>query len=356
MSERGELTIDTLRTPALRLDHVAKAFGTTTAVDDVELTVDDGELVALVGPSGCGKSTLLRLIAGLIGVDRGRIDIAGQTVDDGAARVDPERRQIGLVFQEHALFPHLTVAQNIAFGLRGLRRDERQQRRDHWVDLVGLGRHAGRYPHELSGGERQRVALARALAPAPRLMLLDEPFASLDPNLRTQMRAEVVGLLRSTDTPAVFVTHDQTEALATGDRVAVMRDGRIVQLGTPTTVYHAPHDRFVAAFMGEADFLPIRRVGERVMTELGELAMDVDSAPSAVAVVRPEDVSIAPAPGGPGEVVDAEFQGASWLFTVRLDSGTVLRARTADGVATVGTRVRPALRPGHRVVLVAEET
>jgi iron(III) transport system ATP-binding protein len=342
-----------MTTPTMRLDHATKAFGATVAVDDVDLSVGEAELLALVGPSGCGKSTILRLVAGLIGVDRGRIDIGGAVVDDGSTRVDPERRHVGLVFQEHALFPHLTVAQNIGFGLRGMPRDERSRRRDHWLGVVGLAAHAGRYPHELSGGERQRVALARALAPAPRLMLLDEPFASLDHNLRAQLRGEVVALLRATGTPAVFVTHDQTEALATGDRVAVMRAGRIVQVGSPTDVYHTPRGRFVAAFMGEADFLPVRRNGERAITELGDVAV-ASSAPT-VAVVRPEDVTIEPDPTGPGEVVDVEFQGSSWLYTLRLDSGTVLRSRTTSGDVEVGRRVRPALAPGHRVIVVDDE-
>jgi iron(III) transport system ATP-binding protein len=342
-----------MTTPTMRLDHATKAFGATVAVDDVDLSVGEAELLALVGPSGCGKSTILRLVAGLIGVDRGRIDIGGAVVDDGSTRVDPERRHVGLVFQEHALFPHLTVAQNIGFGLRGMPRDERSRRRDHWLGVVGLAAHAGRYPHELSGGERQRVALARALAPAPRLMLLDEPFASLDHNLRTQLRGEVVALLRATGTPAVFVTHDQTEALATGDRVAVMRAGRIVQVGSPTDVYHTPRGRFVAAFMGEADFLPVRRNGERAITELGDVA--VASPAPTVAVVRPEDVTIEPDPTGPGEVVDVKFQGSSWLYTLRLDSGTVLRSRTTSGDVEVGRRVRPALAPGHRVIAVDDE-
>ena len=346
MSERGH---------ALRLDGVSKAFGATVAVDDVGLQLDDGELLALVGPSGCGKSTLLRLVAGLIGLDTGSIAIGTEIVDDGSRRLDPERRHIGLVFQEHALFPHLTVAQNVAFGLRRLRRDERGSRCAHWLDVVGLGPHAGRYPHELSGGERQRVALARALAPAPRLMLLDEPFASLDPNLRSQIRTEVIALLRATGTPAVFVTHDQTEALATGDRVAVMRAGRIAQLGSPTAVYHAPASRFVAGFMGDADFLPVRRDGERAVTELGELAV-TSPVVGSMAVVRPEEVAFEIEPDGPAQVVEVEFRGPSWHYTLRLDSGTVLRSsRARETPVEVGTRVRPLLAAGHRPVLIADE-
>ena len=202
---------------------VTKRFGDTVAVDRVDLDLADGELLALVGPSGCGKSTLLRVVAGLVGADEGEVRLGDAVVDDGSTSVDPERRHVGLVFQEHALFPHLTVGQNVAFGLRSGSRRERDAVRDEWLERVGLGAHGSRYPHELSGGERQRVALARALAPAPRLMLLDEPFASLDPNLRAQIRADVVEILRATATPAVFVTHDQGEAMAVGDRVAVMR-------------------------------------------------------------------------------------------------------------------------------------
>ena len=226
-------------------------------------TVGDHELVALVGPSGCGKSTLLRLAAGLAALDSGEIRIGGDVVDDGVRRVEPEHRRAGLVFQEHALFPHLSVADNITFGLRGVSRAARAARCEHWLGVIGLAGHGDRYPHELSGGERQRVALARALAPEPRLVLLDEPFASLDPNLRARLRTDIVDVLRSTGTPALFVTHDQAEALSVGDRVAVMRAGRIEQDGPPDDVYHRPANRFVAAFMSAATFLPVTGGSDR---------------------------------------------------------------------------------------------
>jgi ABC-type Fe3+/spermidine/putrescine transport system ATPase subunit/mannose-6-phosphate isomerase-like protein (cupin superfamily) len=241
----------------LELCAVRKAFGGLVAVDEVDLSVSEHELVAIVGPSGSGKSTLLRLVAGLAHVDSGEIRIGGNVVDDGVRHVDPEHRHTGLVFQEHALFPHLTVAENITFGLRGTSRAERGQRCEDWLEIVGLAGHGSRYPHELSGGERQRVALARALAPRPRLMLLDEPFASLDPNLRRRLRREIVDVLRRTRTPALFVTHDQTDALTIGDRVAVMCRGRIEQVGEPDAVFHRPINRFVAGFMGEATFFPV---------------------------------------------------------------------------------------------------
>ena len=198
------------------------------------------------------------MVAGLAAADRGEIRIGGDVVDDGVRRVEPEHRRTGLVFQEHALFPHLTVADNIAFGLRDLSRAERAARGDHWLDVIGLAQHGRRYPHELSGGERQRVALARALAPEPRLVLLDEPFASLDPNLRIRLRADIVAILRSTGTPALFVTHDQAEALSIGDRVAVMRDGRIEQDGPPDDVYHRPVEP-VRGRLHRRDRLPARR-------------------------------------------------------------------------------------------------
>ena len=335
----------------LELRAVRKAYGRIAAVDGVDLTVADHELVALVGPSGCGKSTLLRVAAGLEAVDEGTIRVGGEVVDDGVRRVEPEHRRTGLVFQEHALFPHLTVADNIMFGLRGMPRSTRTERCDHWLSVVGLGGHGGRYPHELSGGQRQRVALARALAPAPRLVLLDEPFASLDPNLRTRLRAEIVDILRTTRTPALFVTHDQTEALTVGDRVAVMRAGRIEQLGSPDDVFHRPVNRFVAGFMGDAAFLPVRDG----RTELGQLAGDRVVDDGAVVVVRPHAVAVDGAHRGcgtPVTVVAGEFQGPTRTYTLRLPSGALVRATVPHTtVLHIGDEVRAWLRAGQHAVV-----
>lgn len=333
------------RLVALAVDGVAKRFGRgadrTVAVDDVSLTLDPHELVALVGPSGCGKSTLLRLLAGLLAVDAGTIALNGRIVDDGRTSIPPERRNIGLVFQEHALFPHLTIADNVGFGVR---QEPPDRRVAEMLDLVGLATHAERYPHELSGGERQRVALARALAPRPSLMLLDEPFASLDPNLRAQIRDDVVGILRSTRTPAVFVTHDQGEALAVGDRIAVMRSGRIEQIGTPEHVFHTPTSRFVASFMGEADFLSaddLRALGA--------------AATAPVAMVRPDDVTFSATDAGRATVVAAEFRGTMWCYTLRLDNGSSVRStRSHLDRVPVGTRVEPVLLPGHEPVPISD--
>jgi iron(III) transport system ATP-binding protein len=341
----------------LELTAVRKSFGTVAAVDEVDMTLTDHDVLALVGPSGCGKSTLLRLVGGLLGLDAGQIRIAGQLVDDGTRRVDPEDRHVGLVFQEHALFPHLTVSGNVAFGLRSLTRADRNRRRDHWLAVVGLSGHGDRYPHELSGGERQRIALARALAPEPSLMLLDEPFASLDPNLRAQIRTDVVDILRSTGTPAVFVTHDQVEALAIGDRVAVMRAGRIEQYGTPEDVFHRPCNLFVAGFMGEASFLPIDTSDGD--TELGPLTCHHPIPSGAVLVVRPDDVMADADPTAAGveaTVVAAEFRGPTWCYTLRLPRGTLVRSTQPHTTRIdVGTRVRASIVPGHHTVVPAAD-
>jgi iron(III) transport system ATP-binding protein len=342
-------------TPALRLAGISKRFGHTQAVAGVELEIADGELLALVGPSGCGKSTLLRIVAGLIAADTGTVHIGDQLVDDGNRLADPEHRDVGLVFQEHSLFPHMNVGDNLMFGLRKMSPTERRQRRDHWLDMIGLADKGGRYPHELSGGERQRVALARALAPHPRLMLLDEPFASLDPNLRAQIRTDVVRLLRDAGTAAVFVTHDQREALAIGDRVAVMHAGRIEQLDTPDAVFHRPVNRFVAGFMGDANFLAIDAATGR--TELG--SSHDGSQPGSVVVARPSDVVLhahsSPGPDGPGatgEVLSTEFGGTTRLYTVRLASGITVVARVAHTIEhPIGSAVTVSLAPGEHAVV-----
>jgi iron(III) transport system ATP-binding protein len=333
----------------LELCAVRKAFGGLVAVDEVDLSVSEHELVAIVGPSGSGKSTLLRLVAGLAHVDGGEIRIGGNVVDDGVRHVDPEHRHTGLVFQEHALFPHLTVAENITFGLRGTSRAERGQRCEDWLEIVGLAGHGSRYPHELSGGERQRVALARALAPRPRLMLLDEPFASLDPNLRRRLRREIVDVLRRTRTPALFVTHDQTDALTIGDRVAVMCRGRIEQVGEPDAVFHRPINRFVAGFMGEATFLPVDP--EDHCTELGPVPPDQTVDAGAELVIRPDDVAIALDPSAAGvkaTVVSVEFQGPTRTYSLRLPSGTIVMCTQPHGtVLEVGSEVVATVVAGH---------
>ena len=246
-----DATLDQPRA-ALSVRDVTRQIVGRDVVDHVSFDVADGELVVIVGPSGCGKSTLLRAIAGLDPVAGGRVVLDGSDV----TALPPEKRRIGLVFQDHALFPHRRVDQNIAFGLTHLDRAARTRRVDELLELVRLPGVGKRYPHELSGGEQQRIALARALAPDPAVVLLDEPFASLDPSLRDDVRTDVIEALRLRNAAAVLVTHDREEALALGDRVAVMSAGRMLQIDRPDEVYERPTDRFVATFLGEASFLP----------------------------------------------------------------------------------------------------
>ncbi len=344
-------SLETTNRSALVVSGASKRFGAVTALDNVSLELGPQEIMTLVGPSGCGKSTLLRTITGLIPLDTGEIVLDGELVDDGARHLPPERRRIGLVFQEHALFPHLTVAENIGFGIRKAPRREVSRRVGESMEMVALAGLGNRYPHELSGGERQRVALARALAPEPNLLLLDEPFGSLDPNLRGQLRNDVIHALRSTGAPAIVVTHDQLEALAIGDRVAVMRAGRIEHLDTPTVVFHRPVNRFVGTFMGEASFLPIDAQDGRAATVLGPVTEPVDAGD--VAMVRPDDVVFHPAEQAEAEIVAAEFRGETWCYRIRYTNGTeVLSAASHLTALPVGTRGRAALTPGHRQIVV----
>ncbi|MFN2557584.1 MAG: ABC transporter ATP-binding protein [Nitriliruptorales bacterium] len=335
---------------ALSLVDVHKHFGAVRAVEGFSLEVREGELVSLVGPSGCGKSTVLRLVAGLLPIDRGEIRVAGQLVAGPRTWRPPEQRSVGIVFQDYALFPHLTVSQNVTFGLHRLPRSQRALRMGEVLALVGLSNLAYRYPHELSGGEQQRVALARALAPSPAALLLDEPFSNLDPNLRAQVRAETIAVLRQARATVVLVTHDQQEALAVGDRVAVMRSGRLEQIAPPETVFHAPANRFVAAFAGEADFLPAQARNGQLVTEIGPVPLPSGSLPSGEVsvMVRPHELALRVEPGGSAQVMLGEFQGAFVLYTVRLPSGRLVRSLQPHTVELPpGTRVAAELAHGH---------
>jgi iron(III) transport system ATP-binding protein len=335
---------------ALQLSGVSKAYADVVAARRLALEAAPGELLTLIGPSGCGKSTLLRLVAGLERPDEGQIVIAGEVVAQGRRHTPPERRRVGLVFQDHALFPHLSVTDNVAFGLSRLSRRERVARTGEVLDLVRLASLGGRYPHELSGGEQQRVALARALAPRPAVVLLDEPFSSLDENLRAQVRADTVSVLRETGTTAVLVTHDQTEALSVGNRVVVMHDGAIEQADTPEKVFESPVTRFVASFMGEADFLPAHVRDALLTCEIGVVSTvpgwansdtDVD------VVLRPHEVALKPDPTSRAHVAAVEYHGAFVLHTVRLGSGHLLRSWQPHAVRhPVGTAVAVSVVAG----------
>lgn len=336
--------------PALAVEcrTLTKTFGgDTTAVYDLDLAVRQGEIVALLGPSGCGKTTTLRMIAGFLRPEAGEILVGGKLVSGASRHVPPEKRGIGMVFQEHALFPHLTVAENVGFGLA---RDAAARQVPDLLRLVGLEVLARRYPHELSGGERQRVALARALAIKPVLILLDEPFSNLDADRRARVREDVRAILKTTGSTAIFVTHDQEEALYMGERLVIMNAGHVEQVGTPEEVFHAPRTRFVAEFMGGTDFLPGRVVAGGCETEAGLLPQRLDL-PEGAAVelaVRFDDVVFQVDKGGDSIVLARHFKGAYNIYRLRLPSGRLLHAMTNHTVIIrPGSPIRVELRPGH---------
>jgi iron(III) transport system ATP-binding protein len=344
----------------VHLEHVTKRFGADRppATDGLSFTVESGRILALLGPSGCGKTTTLRLIAGFETPDQGRIAIAGQTVADAdrGIHVEPEARGVGVVFQDYALFPHLTIAQNVGFGLERTSRSERRTRVAQVLDLVSLTDFAERYPHELSGGQQQRVAVARALAPAPTLILLDEPFSNLDADLRAQMRDEVEKILRATGTTAIFVTHDQEEAFTIADQVGVLDQGRLEQVGAPEVIYHNPATPFVAEFVGAADFLPGLVSREGIVTEIGVFGnLNGRALGSRVRVmIRPDDVTFVPDAAGEAVIVRRYFRGSENLYCLDLPSGhRVHSSQPSSAAFPNGLRVRPEAHVLHVVTFPA---
>lgn len=308
---------------ALLAEGLRKSFGTVVAVDGVDLEIGPGQIVALVGPSGSGKSTILRMIAGLTEPDEGTIEIGGKE----CSRVPPEARGVGFVFQDCALFPHLNVAGNVGFGLAGLPRSERAKRVEEVLQMVGLDDLAGRLPHQLSGGQAQRVALARALAPRPSLLLLDEPFSNLDPQLRRRVRHEVLSVLRASGSAALWVTHDHEEGLIVADRVTVMDKGVVRQCGTPAEIWRSPADAWVAGFIGHGDLVPGRVEQGVVRTELGDVpAEELAEGSAALVLVRAHDIALS-AEGAPGVIVRRHFSGNDNVYCVQLRDGRLVHLR-----------------------------
>ena len=336
---------------ALSLEHVSHSYGRIIAVDDVSLEVEPGELVCLLGPSGCGKTTVLRVAAGLERLQQGRVLLDGEIAADGRVSLPPERRSVGLVFQDYALFPHLSVLDNVLFGLAGVAAPEREARAREGLRQVGMAEYAAAFPHMLSGGQQQRVALARALAPQPRIMLLDEPFSGLDTALRNEVRDEALHILKSHGAATLMVTHDPEEAMFMADRIALMKDGRFAQVGTPTDLYFQPKSAFAAAFFGDINRIEARVRRGRAITPLGEIAAEGFGEDEAVEVlIRPEGVHLQSGlADGDGarptvEVVESRLLGRSSLIH--------LTAR-GDGRETGDVHLH-ARAPGHFLPAVQE--
>ena len=305
-------------TPALQLEGVTHHYGALKALSDLALSVDPGQVVCLLGPSGCGKSTALRIAAGLETLQDGVVRIAGNVVADRDGQMPPEGRNVGLVFQDYALFPHLSVLDNVLFGLNRWPRGDRANRASHMLERVAMADYADAFPHMLSGGQQQRVALARALAPGPSVMLLDEPYSGLDARLRDQVRDEVLHLLKTTGCATLMVTHDSEEAMFMADRIVVMRDGRVVQAGSPAELYCSPRDAFVAGFFSELNHIDGVVKGGVVETELGSLpAAGHAEGERAQVVIRPEALKLGPAKGAGtrqfATVVEARLLGRTSL-------------------------------------------
>jgi len=306
----------------LEVEDLRHAYGDQEVVRGLSFSLARGAIGCLLGPSGCGKTTVLRCIAGFEGIREGEIRLAGRLVSGGGTMVPPEKRRIGMVFQDYALFPHLSVAGNIAFGLHALPPAERSARTAEMAELVGLSGALDKYPHEISGGQQQRVALARALAPRPELLLLDEPFSNLDVDLRERLSLEVRDIIKASGATAVLVTHDQQEAFAMADEIGVLHDGHIQQWDSPYNLYHRPANRFVADFVGQGVFLPAKALnGRQLQIELGVLQGDTQGIENLEVLLRPDDVVHDDAAPTQAEVVHKAFRGAEILYTLRLASG-----------------------------------
>lgn len=340
----------------IEVKNLTRYYGSSKAVDNVSFKVEKGEIFAILGPSGCGKTTTLRLIAGFEPPNEGKMKINGETVAGMDFFTPPERRHVGMVFQDYALFPHLNVKENIAYGLN-TPREQRDKVVDNMLKFVGLKGFSKRYPHQLSGGQQQRVALARALAPCPVVVLLDEPLSNLDTDMRIRMRGELLSILRESQTTTILVTHDQEEAFSMADHVAVMNNGRIEQKGTPEEIYHFPSTRFVANFVGQADFIDGVVEEKGIATEIGVFPNNKGYSKNTKVqlMIRPDDISFVKDKNGEAVVESQQFKGSENLYTLKLPSGKrVHSSRPSTLVVEKGTRVNVKANPTHIVAFDRE--
>jgi ABC-type Fe3+/spermidine/putrescine transport system ATPase subunit len=354
--------------PTLRLKRLTRVYGTTRAVDCVDIDIKDGEFLSLLGPSGCGKTTTLRMIAGFIDPSDGSIEVDGRVLSSSSGSVPPERRGMSMIFQSYAIWPNMTVAENVAFGLklRKLPPSEIKKRVGEVLDVVQLGVYGHRYPAELSGGQQQRVALARAIVVQPSVLLLDEPLSNLDANLREEMRAEIRRLHEAFRITTVYVTHDQSEAMATSDRIAVMNLGRVEQIDAPYTIYARPKTRFVASFIGRTNFLDGRREGHQVVFD--GFAVDAarldgldPSATSMTASLRPQSLGLTTVQPGEtgglesikGRIAERTFLGEHWDYTfAAVDSPLRLKIATRPtDVFNTDAEVWLVIDPRHMIII-----
>ncbi|WP_439133445.1 ABC transporter ATP-binding protein [Pseudomaricurvus sp.] len=337
----------------LKVSNLSVNYGSTRVVNDLNLSLAEDEVLMLVGPTGCGKTTILQALAGLVPISGGEIQL-GKWQSTPSKMVPPEKRNVGMVFQDFALFPHLTVEQNVNFRLRD------SSLADHWIKLLGLDAFRQAKPGRLSGGQKQRVALARTLAHEPSFILLDEPLSNLDAALKDSLRWEIRNALKAAGVPAIWVTHDQEEALSVGDRVGILNGGVLDQLDTPETCFSEPANRFVARFLGEASFLPAHMEQiNQVSTALGVApAVAIDGASGDVdLLLRPDDLSLILAPDGNGVVEWVRYEGGSRLYAVNLDDGTQLKVRVShENHVAIGDRVRMGITTTHPLAVFQRDS
>jgi iron(III) transport system ATP-binding protein len=351
---QGQANLYTPASSILELRSVSCAYDPNRpAIRDISFAAREGEILCLLGPSGCGKTTVLRAIAGFEPVRSGEIFLSGRRVSSPSEMIPTEERHVGMVFQEYALFPHLRVADNIAFGLHHLSRAERSHQVQEMLRLTGLEGLERRYPHELSGGQQQRVALSRALVQNPVVLLLDEPFSNLDPDMASRMRLELHALLRRMKTTTILVTHDHDEAFAMADRIAVLNHGVLEQMDSPELLYHVPSTPFVADFVGQADFISGTVSQGMVHTELGEFpdTLDCKDGTAVVVMIRPDDIHLVPKEGARSRVLSRQFHGSENLYTVSLPSGQIVHSsESSTSVYQEGAAVELRVSATHTVL------